>query len=102
MKTTSMLRDTTPTPDSIKDEINYFLDIHTEYFLNLAYRWKDEKKYEDIKDYQKVIVPKLPLGWTLIKMTTKPFGFQFKIASLPLNMYVVIIGLRNYGWKRIQ
>lgn len=42
--------------------------------VNLYWRWLDEKKYEDINEYGKVLSEKLGFAVT---MTKKPFGFKF-------------------------
>ena len=46
---------------------------HSDLIFNLAERWDDEKKYEDIKDYFEVIKKKIPEA---IKMHKQPFGFD--------------------------
>ena len=66
---------------------------------NLAARWQDEKEFEDINDYAKVLQAKLPEGFKLVKMTKAPFGFQFSIGTEAL--YVIKICARSVEWKRI-
>lgn len=41
---------------------------------NLYGRWLDEREYEDINEYGKVISDKLGFP---VKMTKRPFGFKF-------------------------
>lgn len=50
-------------------------------FDRLARRWSDEKEYEDIKDYEKVIADKLPKEIKIAKMTKRPFGFEFTVGN---------------------
>ena len=45
----------------------------------LACRWLDEKDYEDIREYQKVLEKLVPDYVTITKMTRRPFGFRFMI-----------------------
>ena len=47
--------------------------------MNMAMRWQDEKDYEDIEDYKARILTELPKEMHLIKMTKRPFGFQFRM-----------------------
>ena len=93
----------TPTPPNIQAEINTFFNDKS-VIDSLAYLWgryQDEKEYEDIKDYQQAL-PTLPKGWTVVKMSARPFGFQFKIDSLPNNVYSIYISSRAAGWKRVK
>lgn len=41
---------------------------------NLWERWQDEKEYEDIEDYGKVIAKEL--GFKSVEMSKRPFGFK--------------------------
>jgi len=68
--------------------------------INLAGRWMDEHEYEDINDYKAVIVGDLPEGFTLTKMTKRPFGFYFEIGNGATYHYFV--GARTLGWKRVK
>lgn len=92
-----------PTPNNFKDEINKFLDNvkNMERLSQLYGRYQDEKEYEDIKDYQ-VALPTLPKGWTVTKMSSRPFGFQFTIDLLPNNVYLIYLTSRDAGWKRFK
>ena len=67
--------------------------------LDLASRWHCEREFEDIQDYAKVISSALPDGFTLVKMTKSPFGFQFSIGTEAL--YVIKVCARSIEWKRI-
>ena len=42
--------------------------------VNLYWRWLDEREYEDINEYGKVIASKLGFP---VQMTKRPFGFKF-------------------------
>jgi hypothetical protein len=66
---------------------------------NLAVRWMDEGKYEDIADYQKAIEKRLPEGFTVTRMVKRPFGFQFKIGTEA--EYLIQRSARQYAWKRV-
>lgn len=43
-------------------------------------RWRDECEYEDLADYAVNIKPEIEkAGGTFLRMTRRPFGFQFKV-----------------------
>jgi hypothetical protein len=45
-------------------------------------RWQDEREYEDINDYAKAFIPAIEeADFTFLKMTKRPFGFQFTAES---------------------
>jgi len=52
---------------------------HCDYMANLAWRWDDEKDYEDFNDYIMAIKKRIPL--TITKVTKRPFGFKFKMTQ---------------------
>lgn len=47
---------------------------NTQLIVNLYWRWLDEREYEGIAEYGKVISGKLGFP---VKMTKRPFGFTF-------------------------
>lgn len=47
-------------------------------FVNLYFRWQDEKKYEDFKDYVDVMAGCLPVGSKVLGGTKRPLGIKFK------------------------
>ena len=61
-------------------------------------RWRDEREYEDIKDYQKVLAEKLPEGFTMIRATKRPFGFQVSVEGGTVQVFC---GAQAVGWKQI-
>jgi hypothetical protein len=69
-------------------------------FVNLYTRWMDEKEYEDIKDYEKVLTPYVEgIGGEVIKMTKRPFGIQFKLEGVKYHFFLT---LKQYGYKVIK
>lgn len=50
-----------------------FLDKNGRMLCNLWERWQDEKEYEDIADYGKVISKELGVD---VSMDNRPFGFH--------------------------
>ena len=50
-------------------------------FINLKYRWEDEKRYENFDDYAKVMIHAIEKETNkdikLIKGTKRPFGVIF-------------------------
>jgi hypothetical protein len=71
-----------------KQKVVNFYKTNTNNFINLYFRWSDEKEYEDFNDYialMKVWVEKG--GFEFVKGTKKPFGFKFKGNNHILFMY---------------
>ena len=67
--------------------------------VNLYSRWLDEKEYEDIKEYGKVIEPFVTkIGGKLLLMSKRPFGFKMEIAGVT---YLFSMTTRSYTYKRI-
>jgi hypothetical protein len=62
------------------------------FFLNLYYRWEDEKMYEDFADYAKAMMKYIPTGATLIKGTKRPFGVKFEYNGFTAHIYLKIKG----------
>ena len=66
-----------------QDHINAFLKFVRKiknHFGDLADRWEDEHKYEDIEDYRKSLQKESSrFGVTITKMNRRPFGCQLKL-----------------------
>ena len=89
-----------PTSATDLRRINAMFDRLTDLIVNLACRWQDEAGYEKIDDYGKVISKKLPRGFRLVRMHTRPFGFDFVIGTAAV--YRVAYTTSNaYAWKRV-
>jgi hypothetical protein len=88
----------TPTTPENLAKINAMFIALAGQMGHLAARWSDEKEYEDINDYQKVIT--LPAGFTLLKMTKRPFGFHFSIGTDAV--YHNYVTGQKSTWKRIK
>lgn len=88
----------TPTTPENTKRINAFYNSIETTMTNLYGRWLDEKEHEDIKDYAKPI--KLPVGFKLIKMTKRPFGFHFSIGTDAV--YAITVSGPQYSWKRVK
>ena len=61
-------------------------------FVNLKYRWEDERGYENFNDYAKVMVQAIEKETKkdvkLIKGTKRPFGVSFEIEGLKFNLFL--------------
>ena len=61
-------------------------------FINLKYRWEDEKCYENFDDYAKVMIQVIEKETKkdvkLIKGTKRPFGVSFEINGLKFNLFL--------------
>lgn len=61
----------------------------SEFMRNLYFRWQDEKDYEDINNYARVIVEAIrqangeDVVLTDIKPSKRPFGIKFKADGQP-------------------
>lgn len=67
---------------------------------NLFSRWQDEFEMEDINDYAVQLKKEVEkIGGSFIKMTKKPFGFQFELDGA---FYHIFISKRKYQYKRIS
>lgn len=62
-------------------------------------RWQDEKEYEAFDAYVALFRRELlPFGATLVKATTKPFGFTYTLADAT---YKLTTNSRDYKYSRI-
>ena len=61
-------------------------------FINLKYRWEDERGYENFNDYAKVMAQAIEQETKkdikLIKGTKRPFGVSFEIEGLKFNLFL--------------
>ena len=61
-------------------------------FINLKYRWEDERGYENFNDYAKVMVQAIEKATKkdikLIKSTKRPFGVSFEIDGMKFNLFL--------------
>lgn len=90
-----------PVPTSPADlkRINAMVNGLEETMAHLYSRWQDEKEYEDINDYGAVIIKKLPKGFKLLKMSKRPFGFDWTMENG--FKYQLTMTARQLAWKRI-
>jgi hypothetical protein len=86
--------------ETIIDQIKLVYDNLKPTIGRLACRWMDESKYEDINDYQKVIEKELPMGFTVVKMTKRPFGFHFSVETG--EVFSLSMNSRVYRLKRVK
>ena len=80
--------------------IDQMIDVLQNKMIYLAGRWWDEQEYEDINDYAAHLMGQLPAGFTLTKMTKRPFGFYFTLETGAVYHYYVTS--RTIGWKRVK
>ena len=74
---------------------------YAEHISYLAYRWKDEGKYESFADYEKSMKMNLPHGVELIKGSKRPFGCILRIPNIPYDVQVFVKG-NSVGWKSVN
>jgi hypothetical protein len=86
-------------PDDLK-RIQAMVDSMSNLMSQLYVRFQDEKDYEDINDYAVPFKKKLPKGFSLVKMSKRPFGFVFNIGTDAL--YLAYATSKAIGWKRIK
>lgn len=76
-----------------------FYDLE-DLIVYLSDRWADERKFEDIADYQAVIEKRLPAGIVITKMLKRPFGFTWQIGDFEGNLKITAGG--RYSWSRTK
>lgn len=90
------------TPQQTVAQINEMFKAVCPLLDNLAARWSSESQYEDINDYaiplRRVVVDQH--NFELVKMTKRPFGFQFSVGTP--SVFAVFCTAKNIGWKRIK
>jgi len=89
-----------PTSPENTARINTMFNEIAPLIEHLGARWSDEGQYEDINEYQDVIVGKLPEGFNLTQMTKRPFGFKFNIGTEAV--YSIFCNKKTIGWKRLK
>ena len=75
-------------------------------FINLKYRWEDERGYENFNDYAKVMAQAIEKetkkNVKLIKGTKRPFGVSFEIEGLKFNLFLKTNGRSAWlGCKKL-
>lgn len=93
----------TPTTQATTDAINkMFNDNACETLMFALYdRWQNEKEYEDIKDYLKLVNEFLKTHkMEAVKMNKRPFGFNFTAGTDAV--YQVYMNSTSLGWKRVK
>lgn len=53
----------------------------------LAARWADEYKYEDIEEYRQVLAKRTPYV-KVTKMSKRPFGFIFQAEDMKVHVFI--------------
>lgn len=84
-----------PTEESLSAK--KFVEDSGKMMANLAERWLDEHKYEDPKDYQKVIqdfADKMNVGLKIESMIRRPFGCLFTVDERQYRYTVIFKGNR--------
>lgn len=87
-----------------QDVLNQAQRKITNRLQELYYRWLDERKYEDFKDYEKVLrkfaVWACPKGSRVIRCQKRPFGVIVQIPGVPY--YALFLATANYTqWKLV-
>jgi hypothetical protein len=90
----------TPTSPENLARIEAMFETLSPTMANLAERWADEHEYENIEEYRAVIFAKLPAGFTIGRMTRRPFGFVFTIGTDAEYRYTAT-ARGVHQWKRI-
>jgi hypothetical protein len=91
-----------PTPLPVQASITAMFEFMLYACLErLYFRWLDESEYEDIADYGAVVAKHLPKGFALVRMTKRPFGFEFTAAAYPEARYAATVTSRGAAWKRL-
>lgn len=93
----------TPTPSEVTMQIDAMFSAKADLLANLAGRWADEHRYENINDYADVIRRGLRMEFTLVRMTKRPFGFEFTHSAVPGNLYAMTATASGrVVWKRLK
>ena len=67
-------------------KIYSIIEKNADLLANLYFRWLDERDYEDLKDYKKVIEDNLRIEISAIK--SRPFGFRTKCEEKEFDVQV--------------
>ena len=77
-----------------------FFNLAATEFSYLYERWQDEKEYENIKDYQKLLDSiAQPCGVVIIKMNKRPFGCNFTVDG---KTFAIKMTATKYSYIRIK
>lgn len=61
-----------------------------DFLVNLFFRWKNEREFEDFSEYKKVIRAKFDF-LTIYKITQRPFGLKFRVVNnLNFHLYIKV------------
>lgn len=84
------------------------LDIYNKtgkLFTSLFERWLDEREFESIADYQKVLasaIRKVTAAAKVTKMTKRPFGYEYTLGGCTYAVTLKTKGVRNvYEYRRV-
>lgn len=69
-------------PGAMSDADKAIVIQITTFFEYLYGRWRDEREYEDFKDYKAAMVKSMPFGVTLDTMTARPFSITFTMGKV--------------------
>ncbi len=91
------------TSPEVTAQINAMFDANAERLAYLCGRWVDETEYEDWTEYIDAMTNMVPSGFTITKISKRPFGFEFTVVDAPVGakyrMSATPSG--NVEWKRI-
>ncbi len=88
-----------PTTPENQKRITDFMNDIAPLMCNLYARWKEEKKYESIHAYEDVIFREMPIGFNMLNMSERPFGFTFDIGTGVV--YKIKLVNRMISWERM-
>ena len=93
--------DKSPSDPAIVKTLNEYTDAMIDCLTNLRSRWADEKEFENIADYMKIITEKLKL---LILDADDAKASKWSVSfKLPNNRwYSYYLKGNTGGWKRIK
>lgn len=77
------------TQQAVRARITALLDAVNERMGYLHSRWQDEQQYEDFADYAQAMRVVVPAGFTFVRATRRPFGFEFRIDAFPDALFRV-------------
>jgi len=87
-------------PDADRDLITLVFEdkVFSKFFCYLYSRWQDEREFENLDDYKKVIQERLPEEFQVTSMSNRPFEFRFKLTQNPNNIYSMRFTKRHFSW----
>ncbi len=78
--------------DVVKELLENVELLNSLYYLKQ--RYKDEREYEDLQEYVQGLPEEVTSNLSIIRMTSKPFGFRFAIEDTVVHIFI-----RNKGNK---